>query len=62
MIEVIGKDTSVQRQVTCRECASILKFANADTYVREYRDYTGDLDRVRELKCPVCSNVIGVRL
>ncbi len=62
MIEVIGKDASVQRQVTCRECSSILRYVNTDTNVREYRDYTGDLDRVRELKCPVCSNVISVRL
>jgi len=61
MIEVIGKDQSVYKQVTCRECASILRYTNTDTTTRKWTDISGVSETIRELRCPTCSNMVEVR-
>lgn len=56
MIEVIGKDQSKYKQLTCYKCASILKYTMADTTREKFnQDYLGDYDVYDAIKCPVCS-------
>lgn len=59
MIEVIGKDQSKYKQLTCYKCASILKYTMADTEKRKFdMDYLGDYNICDSIKCPVCNKLL----
>lgn len=57
-IEVIGKDPSQYRKVTCRKCASELRYVLADVQERKVWDYTGGTDVVHFIICPCCGNEV----
>jgi hypothetical protein len=57
-IEVIGKDESAKKKTTCRNCASVLVYTDADTQRETRTDYTGGSDIYKMLICPECKNKI----
>lgn len=61
-VKVIGDDMSVIRRATCKTCAAILEYTNADTTVEYVKDYLGDSVLIRHLKCPRCLSLITVTL
>ena len=62
MATIIGKAPSAMRQVTCRECASIIEYTLSETTTRLVSDYSGDREMIRELKCPGCGVAIQVKM
>lgn len=46
------------RRAICRNCGVTLEYTLADTTQRMVRDYTGDGDMQRFLKCPKCNKEI----
>lgn len=54
MIAIVGKDSSVVKRVTCRNCSSVLEYTPAE----EQRDYTSDYLGYRDyysyIVCPCC--------
>lgn len=61
MIEVVGKDESLKKQVTCRNCASVLKYMPCDVKKEVHHDYSGGIDTYHYIKCPDCSQRVTVR-
>jgi DNA-directed RNA polymerase subunit RPC12/RpoP len=59
-IEIIGRDEKHVKEVSCRNCASRLRYTIADTIEEKHTDYTGDSDVVRVLHCVKCNNKIIV--
>ena len=60
-VQKIGTDDKVKRQVTCRECGSILEYLVIDIKSRTVLDYTGDSDTYYWIDCPECRNEVPVR-
>lgn len=56
MVEVVGQDNSVLKQVTCRNCGAILRYKQSE--VKEYHgtDYGGGPDGMEWVTCPRCSH------
>jgi len=54
MIKVIGKDDSVVKRVTCRNCSSILEYTPYDTQKRIHKDISGCTDIDTYIVCPTC--------
>ena len=52
MIEVVGKDESIKKRATCYMCCNILSYSPIDVKTEVYRDYNGDVDSVKVIKCP----------
>jgi RNase P subunit RPR2 len=61
MIEVIGKDENLFKQVACKKCCSILKYTDGD--VLRYGTRTGSRTSAiyHFITCPVCSNKVDVK-
>jgi RNase P subunit RPR2 len=60
MVTVKGKDISIVKQVTCRNCASILEYLPKDVKTFSKRDYTGCSDTFHQITCPECEDKINV--
>ena len=57
MIKVIGQDPAALKRVSCRGCGSILEYGLKDIYdIKVNKDYLGDYDIARVIRCPVCNN------
>ena len=62
MVEVVGKDASMAKQATCRNCSSILKYLPIDvTTVNNGRDISGGASGHDYINCPSCSHKVIVR-
>lgn len=63
MVKIVGKDQSVVKQITCRNCASILEYRPIEVKTLwEGTDYGGGPDGAKGFKCPSCGeNVITQR-
>lgn len=61
MVQIVGKDPTAIKRVTCRKCSSILEYTLSE--VQEYTsyDYGGGSDIVRYVSCPCCSQKVGVK-
>lgn len=62
MAIVVGKDESMYKRVTCRNCASIVQYAPNDVKPRITTDYTGSKDMHHEVVCPCCLVAIVVSI
>lgn len=58
MINIIGKDDSLLKKVTCQNCASILEYPPAVIEERHLTDYTGSRSTTRYITCPCCKKQI----
>jgi len=61
MVEVIGQNKDIQKQITCKNCGSILRYVKAD--VREYHgtDYSGSPDGREWIVCPTCNEDVTIK-
>lgn len=51
MVEIVGTDPMVMKQVTCRQCASILRYTQSE--VRSYKtSCMGETCMVYYIDCP----------
>ena len=53
-------DTRAVKRTPCMNCGVTLEYTRADTTERMVRDYTGDGDLCRFIKCPKCNHEIQV--
>lgn len=60
MAEVIGKDTAVSKEVSCRGCGARVRYYANDVKERRSTDYTGDTSTYYRVKCPDCAFSIPV--
>jgi RNase P subunit RPR2 len=60
MATIVGTDQSAMKRVTCRNCASIIEYTEADIRLVSYRDYDGTMDTDKRLRCPACGNEFNV--
>lgn len=61
-VKVVGDDMAVARKTTCKTCAAILEYTNADTSVVSVKDRLENSCFIRQLKCPRCLSFITVAL
>lgn len=60
MVTVVGLDASIKKQVTCRNCSSVLEYLPKDIIEDARTDYTGDKDVYNIITCPSCSKSVTV--
>jgi hypothetical protein len=60
MVQVIGKDETQYREVTCKHCASRLRYLPVEVHREKSYDYTGSWDYVFHIYCPTCSTPVPV--
>lgn len=60
MVQIVGKDEGAYYEITCRNCASRLRFTRSEAITRTYRDYTGCAETIKEITCPCCGSAINV--
>ena len=59
---VVGRDESVYKKLTCRNCGSINQYApNEVRTLREGRDYSGGSDGAEGFNCAGCGKEVIVR-
>lgn len=61
MVEVIGQDNSIQREVTCNHCGARLRYHKIDVKRQTVRDYGGGSDEYCTIRCPQCAQDVSVR-
>lgn len=62
MPQVVGKDTTVLKRVTCRACGSINEYApNEVRVLREYKDISQSYCKESGFNCAGCGKEIIVR-
>ena len=54
-------DSSVVKQKVCSHCGVKLEYVPNDVQIRYEKDYTGCVDTVRYIVCPVCHKETHVR-
>ena len=57
-INIVGKDPSVVKRVTCRNCGSILEYTPVDEKKDYSSDYTGGRDTYSYISCPCCGKQV----
>lgn len=57
-ITIIGEDIWFKYRITCKRCAVILEYTEADTRVKNEMNYTEGLETYQVLDCPKCGNII----
>jgi len=57
---IVGKDTSVLHRVTCRNCSSVLEYAECERQHRSHTDYSGGTDTWKVIICPCCGKDVHV--
>jgi RNase P subunit RPR2 len=58
---IVGKDQSVYKRTTCRNCASILEYLPQEVQKHTSRDYGGGTDVTEFIKCPCCGKDVTIR-
>jgi RNase P subunit RPR2 len=62
MVEVVGKDETAVKRVTCKGCASILEYTSSEVKaIKHSYDYLGDYEVSYGFKCPNCDNNVFPR-
>jgi RNase P subunit RPR2 len=60
MINIVGKDTSLIKRVTCKNCASILEYLPIDLKEKTNSDYDGGRYTIKCITCPSCYSQIVI--
>jgi hypothetical protein len=58
MPKVIGKDNKFVKQVSCKNCASILEYTESEVEKGKSYDYGGGCDPYKYINCPYCSKKV----
>lgn len=58
MPTIVGKDNSVVKRVTCRNCSSVLEYTPAEEQRDYTSDYTGSKDYYSYVLCPCCGKQV----
>lgn len=61
MVQVVGKDQSAVKRVTCKSCASILEYTPSEVKKETGRDYSGGSDGREWINCPSCGHEVILR-
>lgn len=61
MVQVVGKDQSAVKRVTCKQCASILEYTPSEVKKQEGRDISGGPDGREWINCPSCDHKVILR-
>lgn len=61
MVQVVGKDQSKVKRVTCNNCASVLEYVQSEVTESKSYDYTGSCDIIHTIQCPCCLKWIRVK-
>jgi RNase P subunit RPR2 len=61
MVQIVGKDQSVYKRITCRNCATILEYTPNEVQKRVTKDYGGGTDVTEYIQCPNCAKDVTVR-
>ena len=61
MVEIIGDDPALFKEVACRNCAARLRYRPSEVQSRTVKDYSGTSEMFYFIVCPRCSKDIGVR-
>lgn len=62
MVNVVGKDPKVFKQVVCPMCASILEYTPSEVNKYNGKDHTGGSSGYEYIHCPECSNEVILKL
>ena len=61
MVSVVGKDNSLVRRATCRNCSSVLEYLPIDVQKQNGCDYDGSRYTQEYVMCPCCSVEVVTR-
>lgn len=61
MVQVVGKDASLVKRITCKNCASMLVYTLSEVKTINGRDYSGGPDGREYIKCPSCNKQVIIR-
>lgn len=61
MAQVVGKDTSFVKRITCKKCASILEYTLSEVKTVNGHDYSGGPDGKEYIQCPSCNKEVIIR-
>lgn len=62
MIKVVGLDDSLVKQISCKNCASILEYTNKEVDSTTWMDYSvGKSSGKETITCPVCQTKVLIR-
>jgi len=61
MINIIGKDDSLLKKVTCQNCASILEYLPVDIEEKHLICIDGSRTTTRYITCPCCKKEIIIK-
>lgn len=59
-IEIVGKDMSLAKKITCRHCGSILSYMPADVQRILVLDISGCSELKQFIVCPCCGKEVLV--
>jgi predicted RNA-binding Zn-ribbon protein involved in translation (DUF1610 family) len=61
MVQIVGIDPKVTKQVTCRNCGSILEYTPSEIKHYHGKDYSGGSDGREWIDCPKCGKAVVLR-
>lgn len=61
MVTIVGKDKSQVKQITCKNCSSILEYTVSEEQRSYTSDYLGDKDWYNYILCPCCNTAVTTR-
>lgn len=61
MATIVGKDQSMTKRVTCRNCASIIEYNLVEEQRGYTSDYLGDKDYYSYIPCPCCGKQVKTK-
>lgn len=61
MVKVVGRDETAVKRITCRNCASVLEYVQAEVKTYNGRDYSGGSDGMDWVDCPNCGKKAIIR-
>lgn len=60
MVQVVGKDSTVVKRITCRNCSSILEYVPSEVQTQVSEDYGGGTDVLKYINCPCCTQKVTI--
>ncbi len=61
MIKILGQDSSINKEITCKNCATRLQYNPVDERHDYSTDYTGCKDTYSYLTCLCCGQKVITR-